>query len=66
MSTKALGKKRDDPAESMKHGPYTAQETQNAMELTDTTVVYCKNMGHTPESVLQKGGFNLSLSQEAS
>ena len=65
-STKALGKKRDDPAESMKRGPYTAQETQKAMELADTIVAYCKNMGRTPESVLQKGGFNVSLSREAS
>jgi len=64
-STKALGKKRDDPAESMKRGPYTAHETQQAMELADTIIAYCKNMGRTPESVLQKGGFNVSLSLEA-
>ena len=50
----------------MKRGPYTAQETQKAMELADTIVAYCKNMGRTPESVLQKGGFNVSLSREAS
>jgi hypothetical protein len=50
----------------MKRGPYTAHETQLAMELTETIVAYCKNMGRTPESVLQKGGFNVSLSREAS
>ena len=65
-STKALGKKRDDPAESMKRGPYAAHETQKAMELADTIVAYCKNMGRTPESVLRKGGFNVSLSRDAS
>jgi hypothetical protein len=51
-STKALGKKRDDPAESMKRGPYTAHETQQAMELAETIVVFCRNMGRMPESVL--------------
>jgi len=65
-STKALEKKQDDLAESMKHGPYTAHETQQVMELTDTIIAYCKNMGCTPESVLWKGGFNVSLSWEAS
>ncbi|EDR11676.1 uncharacterized protein LACBIDRAFT_324388 [Laccaria bicolor S238N-H82] len=65
-STKALGKRQDDPAESMKCGPFTAHETQLAMELADTIVVHCKNMGCTPESVLCKGGFNVSLSWEVS
>ena len=44
----------------------TAHETQKAMELADTIVAYCKNMGRTPESVLRKGGFNVSLSRDAS
>lgn len=65
-STKALGKKRDVPAESMKRGPYTAHETQQAMDLAETIVAFCRNMGRTPESVLRKGGFNVSLSREAS
>ncbi|EDR03913.1 uncharacterized protein LACBIDRAFT_331064 [Laccaria bicolor S238N-H82] len=65
-STKALGKRRDDPPQSMKRGPYTAHETKLAMELAETIVAHCKNMGRTPESVLRKGGFNVSLSREAS
>lgn len=63
---RARGKQRADPPESMKHGPYTAHETELAMELTDTIVSFRKNMGRTPESVLRKGGFNVSLSREPS
>ena len=65
-TVRALGKQRADPPESMKRGPYTAHEIELAMELADTIVSFCKNMGRTPESVLRKGGFNVSLSREPS
>lgn len=65
-SVRALGKKCLDPAPKIKCGPYTAHKVEQAMELAETIVAYCKNMGHTPESVLQKGGFNVTLSHQPS
>ena len=65
-STKALGKKRSNPVPKVKRGPYSACEMDQVKELADTIVEYCKNMGRTPESVLRKGGFNISLSREPS
>lgn len=65
-SVRALRKKRSDPAPKIKRGPYTAHEVEQAMELAETIVGYCKNMGRTPESVLRKGGFNVSLSRQPS
>lgn len=65
-SVRALGKKRSDPVPNSKRGPFNGREVEQAMELADTIVAYCKNMGRTPESVLRKGGFNVSLSRQPS
>jgi len=65
-SAKVLGKKRSNPVPKDKCGPYSACELDQVKELADTFVEYCKNMGRTPESVLCKGGFNISLSREPS
>jgi hypothetical protein len=65
-STKALGKKRADPAGKEKCGRYSARELDQVKELSDTIVAYCKDMGRTPESVLRKGGFNVSLARQPS
>ncbi|EDR04495.1 uncharacterized protein LACBIDRAFT_330671 [Laccaria bicolor S238N-H82] len=65
-SAKALGKKHSNPAPKAKRGPFSVCEMDQVKELADTIVEYCKNMGCTPESVLCKGGFNVSLSREPS
>jgi len=65
-SAKVLGKKRSNPVLKDKCGPYSACKLDQVKELADTIMEYCKNMGRTPESVLCKGGFNISLSHEAS
>jgi hypothetical protein len=65
-SAKALGKKRADPAGKEKRGCYSASELDKVKELSDTIVAYCKDMGRTPESVLCKGGFNVSLARQPS
>ncbi|EDQ98612.1 uncharacterized protein LACBIDRAFT_335810 [Laccaria bicolor S238N-H82] len=65
-SAKALGKKCSNPVPKAKHGPFSVREMDQVKELADTIMEYCKNMGRTPESVLCKGGFNISLSREPS
>ena len=65
-SAKALGKKRADPACKEKSGRYSAHELDQVKELSDAIVVYCKDMGRTPESVLRQGGFNVSLARQPS
>ena len=54
-SVKALGKKPSNPVPKDKRGPYSGHEMDQVKDLANTIVEYCKNMGHTPESVLCKG-----------
>ena len=53
-SIKALGKKPSNPVLKDKHSPYSGHEMDQVKDLASTIVEYCKNMGHTPESVLCK------------